>query len=103
MDFFYFTNLIFPVKSCCRSYSDKWLVIIDVFNKNFIKLFAFYGFEVNYRIQRGDWMAFRNQLSKTKRTVNGVPYFVLLKDQGEYEVRPVDEEIIKNVVMVPSV
>ena len=68
-----------------------------------IKLFAFYGFEVNYRIQRGDWMAFSNQLSKTKRTVNGVPNYVLLKDQGEYEIRPVDEEIIKNVVMVPSV
>ena len=68
-----------------------------------IKLYAFYGFEVNYRIQRGDWMAFSNQLSKSKRTVNGVTNFVLLKDQGEYEVRPVDEEIIKNVVMVPSV
>ena len=68
-----------------------------------IKLYAFYGFDVNYRIQRGDWMAFSNQLSKSKRTVNGVTNFVLLKDQGEYEVRPVDEEIIKNVVMVPSV
>ena len=68
-----------------------------------IKLYAFYGFEVNYRIQRGDWLAFSNQLSKSKRTVNGVTNFVLLKDQGEYEVRPVDEEIIKNIVMVPSV
>ena len=68
-----------------------------------IKLFAFYGFEVNYRIQRGDWMAYKTQLSKNKRAVNGTPSFVLLKDQGEYEIRTVDEEIIKNVVMVPSV
>ena len=68
-----------------------------------IKLFAFYGFDVNYRIQRGDWMDFRNQIAKNKQSVNGVSSFVLLKDQGEYEIRPVDEEIIKSVVMVPSV
>ena len=68
-----------------------------------IKLFAFYGFDVNYRIQRGDWMDYRNQLAKNKKTMNGIVSFVLLKDQGEYEIRPVDEEIIKSVVMVPSV
>ena len=68
-----------------------------------IKLFAFYGFDINYRIQRGDWMDYKTQLSKNKKSVNGVTSFVLLKDQGEYEIRPVDEEIIKSVVMVPSV
>ncbi len=68
-----------------------------------IKLFSFYGFDVRYRIQRGDWMAYKNQLSKNKKAFNGVTSFVLLKDQGEYEIRPIDEEIIKNVVMVPSV
>ena len=35
--------------------------------------------------------------------MNGVVSFVLLKDQGEYEIRPIDEDIIKSVVMVPSV
>ena len=68
-----------------------------------IKLFAFYGFDVKYRIQRGDWMAYRTQITKNRKSVNGVANFVLLKDQGEYEIRPIDEEIIKNVVMVPSV
>ena len=68
-----------------------------------IKLFAFYGFDVNYRIQRGDWMDYKNQLAKNKKTMNGVVSFVLLKDQGEYEIRPIDEDIIKSVVMVPSV
>ena len=68
-----------------------------------IKLFSFYDFDVKYRIQRGDWMAYKNQLAKNKKTINGVLNFVLLKDQGEYEIRPLDEEIIKNVVMVPSV
>ena len=73
------------------------------FASGVIKLFSFYGFDVRYRIQRGDWMAYKNQLTKNKRAVNGVASFVLLKDQGEYEIRPIDEEIIKNVVMVPSV
>ena len=68
-----------------------------------IKLFAFYGFDVKYRIQRGDWIAYRTQIMKNRKSVNGVANFVLLKDQGEYELRPIDEEIIKNVVMVPSV
>ena len=68
-----------------------------------IKLFAFYGFDVKYRIQRGDWMAYRTQLMKNSKSVKGVPSFVLLKDQGEYEIRPIDEEIIKSVVMVHSV
>ncbi len=73
------------------------------FASGVINLFSFYGFDVRYRIQRGDWMAYKNQLTKNKRAVNGVASFVLLKDQGEYEIRPIDEEIIKNVVMVPSV
>ncbi len=68
-----------------------------------IKLFAYYGFDVSYRIQRGDWIAYRTQLNKNKKSVNGVTSFVLLKDQGEYEITSIDEEIIKNVVMVPSV
>ena len=68
-----------------------------------IKLFAFYGFDVTYRIQRGDWMDYRQQLIKNKKAINGVTSFVLLKDQGEYEITSIDEEIIKGVVMVPSV
>jgi len=68
-----------------------------------IKMFAFYGFDVMYRIQRGDWMDYRQQLLKNRKSVNGVPSFVLLQDQGEYEIMPVDEELIKSVVMVPSV
>lgn len=69
-----------------------------------IKLFAFYGFDVNYRIQRGDWMDYRQQITKNmKGVVKGVPSFVLLKDQGEYEIRTIDEDLIKSIVMVPSV
>lgn len=68
-----------------------------------IKMFAYYGFDVKYRIQRGDWIDYRQQLLKNRKTVNGVPSFVLLQDQGEYEIRPVEEELIKSIVMVPSV
>ena len=48
-------------------------------------------------------MDYRQQMMKNKKAINGVTSFVLLKDQGEYEIRPIDEEIIKGVVMVPSV
>jgi len=68
-----------------------------------LKLFAFYGFDVNYRIQRGDWMDYKSQLAKNKRSANGVTTFVLLKNQGEFDIRTIDEDIIKSVVMVPSV
>ena len=68
-----------------------------------IKMFAFYGFDVKYRIQRGDWMDYRQQLLKNRKTVNGVSGLVLLLDQGEYEIRAVEEELIKSIVMVPSV
>ncbi len=68
-----------------------------------IKMFAYYGFDVKYRIQRGDWIDYRQQLLKNRKTMNGVPSFVLLQDQGEYEIRPVEEELIKSIVMVPSV
>lgn len=68
-----------------------------------IKMFAYYGFDVKYRIQRGDWIDYRQQLLKNRKTVNGVPSYVLLQDQGEYEIRPVEEELIKSIVMVPSV
>ncbi len=68
-----------------------------------IKLFAFYGYDTNYKIQRGDWMDYKNQLGKDKKAVNGVVNFVLLKDQGEYEIRPLDDEIVKKLVMYPSV
>ncbi len=73
------------------------------FASGVLKLFAFYEFETSYRIQRADWMEFHNQLQKDRTSVNGVPQFTLLKDQGEYEIHSIDEEIIKKIVMVPSV
>lgn len=94
---------ISPERSELRQQSLEGCLCTSEFAAGVIKLFAFYGFDVNYRIQRGDWMDFRNQIAKNKQSVNGVSSFVLLKDQGEYEIRPVDEEIIKSVVMVPSV
>jgi len=68
-----------------------------------IKMFAYYGFDVKYRIQRGDWIDYRQHLMKNWKTINGVSGLVLLRDQGEYEIMPVDEELIKSIVMVPSV
>lgn len=68
-----------------------------------VKLFAYYGFDVSFRIQRGDWIAYKTQLLKGKKIANGQVAFVLLKDQGEYEIRTLHEDVVKSVVMVPSV
>ncbi len=73
------------------------------FCSGILKLFSYYGFDIKYRIQRGDWMEYRNQLNKDKKAVGGVVNFVLLKDQGDYEIRPLDDEILKKLVMYPSV
>ena len=73
------------------------------FASGVMKLFAYYDFDVSYRIQRADWLEYRNQLGRDRNSVNGVVSFTLLKDQGEYEVRTLDDDIIKKIVMVPSV
>lgn len=73
------------------------------FAKGVMKLFAFYEYDINYRIQRGDWMDFRTQLLRDMKTSAGSLRFVLLRDQGIYELRSVDDEHIKAVVMQASV
>lgn len=68
-----------------------------------IKLFAYYEYDTNYRIQRGDWMDYRNQLNKDSKSISGVVNFVLIKDQGETVTSPIEDELIKKLVMQTSV
>lgn len=67
-----------------------------------LKLFAYYGFDTSYRIQRGDWMDFRSRLNQDKKTIDGKLNYVLIKDQGELETRILDEELVKSLVMRSS-
>lgn len=73
------------------------------FTSGVLKLFAFYGFETNYKIQRGDWMDFKSHLLKNSKSTDGKVNFVLLKDQGEYDVRPLEDDLLKKLVMQASV
>lgn len=73
------------------------------FSAGVLKLFAFYEYNTSFRIQRGDWKDFRLQLNRDKNTVNGIVKFTLLKGQGEYEIRELDDELIKKLVMYASV
>lgn len=75
----------------------------DEFAAGVLKLFAYYEFETNYKIQRGDWMDFKAQLLKDKHSSNGKVNFTLIRDQGEYEIRSVEDDVLKKLVMQASV
>ena len=67
------------------------------------KLLAFYGYDINYRINRSDWLDYKFHLSKDKKVQNNIPKFVLIKDQGHIQVCELDEVMIKKLVMMTSV
>ena len=67
------------------------------------KLLSYYGYDINYKINRSDWLDYKYHLSKDKKVVNRVVKFVLLKDQGEIVVSEIDEVLIKKLVMMTSV
>jgi len=69
------------------------------FAKDSIRLFQSYGFEANYRINRGDWIDFKSHLLK-KRIQNGnVLNFILIEGQGKPIFGELDEEFIKKTVI----
>lgn len=67
------------------------------------KLLSYYGYDINYKINRSDWLDYKYHLTKDKKVVNRVVKFVLLKDQGEIVVSEIDEGLIKKLVMMTSV
>ncbi|MCF0261686.1 MAG: 3-dehydroquinate synthase [Sphaerochaetaceae bacterium] len=69
------------------------------FASGILKLFNFYEFDTRFKIQRGEWQDFKSQLLKDKKVVAGSVRFILIKNQGEYEISPVDFNLIKSVVM----
>ncbi|MCF0237540.1 MAG: 3-dehydroquinate synthase [Sphaerochaetaceae bacterium] len=72
------------------------------FSEGITKLCHFYGYNVSYRINRGEWIDYKKYLSKDKRIIGTTKRFVLLKGQGEYVIEGLDEDIIKAVVLKSS-
>lgn len=58
-----------------------------------------YGFAVNYRIGRGDWLAYNQALAKDKKKISGSIKFVLLSDFGKPLLIPLEQKFIQSAVM----
>jgi len=64
-----------------------------------IKLLRLYGYDVDYRIGRGEWMDYFAALSKDKKKLGGQVKFVLLKGQGDPILSNLDPKLIQSLVI----
>ena len=74
-------------------------IIDEKFANNAIKLFKLYNYDIDYKIGRGEWIDFYSSLLKDKKKKDGVVQFVLMKNQGEYILSPVDKKLIMKLVI----
>ncbi|AEC01754.1 3-dehydroquinate synthase [Parasphaerochaeta coccoides] len=65
------------------------------------KLLAMYGYDMDYRIGRGEWMQFRQNILRDKKKEDGHVHFILLEKQGIPIRRMVDEQMIQALVISP--
>jgi len=67
------------------------------------KLFLSYGYELDFRIGRGEWLEFKSHLAKDKKKRKGEILFVLLKDQGSIELKTLEMPVIQALVMEKAI
>lgn len=63
------------------------------------KLFAMYGYDIDYRIGRGDWQLFRQSLLKDKKKQDGMVRFVLLEGQGRPVLSMLETPLLQSLVI----
>lgn len=63
------------------------------------KLFKSYGYDMDYRIGRGDWIDFREHLLKDKKKEAGKVLFVLMEGQGKATLKPLDMQVVQHLVI----
>ncbi|MGE4454096.1 MAG: 3-dehydroquinate synthase family protein [Sphaerochaeta sp.] len=68
-----------------------------------IKLFKSFGYDIEYRIGRGDWIEFRDHLLKDKKKVDGKVRFVLMEKQGKTILSPLDLSLIQHLVIAKPI
>ncbi len=68
-----------------------------------IKLFKSFGYDIDYRIGRGDWIEFRDHLLKDKKKVDGKVRFVLMERQGKTVLSPLDLSLIQHLVIAKPI
>jgi 3-dehydroquinate synthase len=67
------------------------------------KLFKSYGYAIDHRIGRGDWIEFRDHLLKDKKKVDGKVQFVLLESQGKAVLRPLELQMVQQLVIAKPI
>lgn len=82
-------------------------VILGVTDKKYAssasKLFESYGYDLTHRIGRGEWIEFKNHLSKDKKKLGGEVQFVLLASNGKPELHPLPWNVIQALVMEKAI
>ncbi|MDD4397756.1 MAG: 3-dehydroquinate synthase [Sphaerochaetaceae bacterium] len=63
------------------------------------KLFLFYDYDIGFRLNRGEWLDFKDQVLSDKKKVNGQLRFVLLKSQGDFVSMPLDLNMVRDLVI----
>lgn len=63
------------------------------------KLFSAYGFDMGYRIGRGDWIEFRTRYLRDKKKRDGRVQFVIPEAQGKMKLVPLDEPLVQKLVI----
>ncbi len=67
------------------------------------KLFKSFGYDIDYRIGRGDWIEFRDHLLKDKKKADGKVLFVLMETQGKSVLRPLELQLVQQLVIAKPI
>ncbi len=64
-----------------------------------VRLFTMYGYDLDHRIGRGDWIQYKQALAKDKKKTAGSVKFVLLESQGKPILTPLDPAVVQKLVI----
>lgn len=64
-----------------------------------LKLFKSFGYEIEYRIGRGDWIEFISHIALDKKKLGGKVMFVIPLSQGNCKLMPLDQSLIQKLVI----
>ena len=71
----------------------------SVFAEGVKKLLLFYGFDINYRLNRGEWLDYKDRILTDKKKTGGKIHFILLKQQGEHVSQTLEMNLVRDLVI----
>ncbi len=73
------------------------------FERDVYQLFENYGYNVSYRIDRGDWLSYASYLNKDKKRFDGNIQYILPTGIGNTVKRELEEETIRKFIIRPTI